>query len=124
MIASREWRRLLKKLKGRLFSSLMKEIRKQRLYNGRIHSELIKGKNRLRCLREAEFQVFSQWGEDGIIEWLVAMLDEIPEVFIEFGVEDYTEANTRFLLENRNWKGLILDGDVENIKAVMREDIY
>ena len=115
---------MLKKLKGRLFSSLMKEIRKQRLCNGRIHSELIKGKSKIGCLREAEFQVFSQWGEDGIIEWLVAKLDGIPEVFIEFGVEDYTEANTRFLLENRNWKGLILDGDIENIKAVKQEDIY
>lgn len=124
MNESIEWRGLLKKLKGRLFSSLVNEARKQRLCTGRIHAELLKGKRKIECLREAEFQVFSQWGEDGIIEWLVGRLEGIPEVFIEFGVEDYTEANTRFLLENRNWKGLILDGDIGNIEAVQRDEIY
>ena len=29
---------------------------------------------------------------------------------MEFGVEDYTEANTRFLLVHDDWRGLILDG--------------
>jgi hypothetical protein len=63
-------------------------------------------------VRDAEFQVFSQFGEDGIIQFLVAHVP-VPvdaEVFVEFGVEDYTESNTRFLLVHDNWRGLIMDG--------------
>ncbi|MBU1040878.1 MAG: FkbM family methyltransferase [Proteobacteria bacterium] len=65
---------------------------------------------KLECLADAEFKVSSQFGEDGIIEWLVQTLPQGDERFVEFGVENYREANTRFLLQNRNWKGLILDG--------------
>ena len=75
-------------------------------------------------MSDAEFRVSSQWGEDGIIEWLVQNLGELPNTFVEFGVEDYKEANTRFLIQNRNWKGLILDGDPENISSVTKDQIY
>ncbi len=40
-------------------------------------------------IENAEFKVFSQWGEDGIIQYL---LDYVPiknKVFIEIGVQDY-----------------------------------
>jgi hypothetical protein len=61
---------------------------------------------------DAEFQVFSQFGEDGILQFLVGHVP-VPvesEVFVEFGVETYAEANTRFLLLHDNWRGLIMDG--------------
>jgi hypothetical protein len=61
---------------------------------------------------DAEFQVFSQFGEDGIIQFLVGHVP-VPvdsEVFVEFGVEDYTESNTRFLLVHDNWRGFVMDG--------------
>jgi hypothetical protein len=76
----------------------------------------------LNALEDAEFQIFSQGGEDGIIEWLIQRV-AMPDSFIEFGVEDYTEANTRFLLEHRNWKGLVIDGSNRNIAAVRGHDI-
>ncbi len=60
-------------------------------------------------LREAEFKVYSQFGDDGIIQYLVGHIPAAPS-FVEFGVEDYTEANTRFLLVHNHWRGLILDG--------------
>ncbi|WP_291271240.1 hypothetical protein [Geothrix sp.] len=60
-------------------------------------------------LSETEFKVYSQFGDDGIIQYLIAHLPVIP-TFVEFGVEDYTEANTRFLLAHSQWRGLILDG--------------
>jgi hypothetical protein len=31
-------------------------------------------------------------------------------VFVEFGVADYRESNTRFLVMHDNWRGLIMDG--------------
>lgn len=61
-------------------------------------------------LRRAEFRVFSQFGEDGIIQFLVQRVPIEHEVFIEFGVDDYRESNTRFLLVHDNWRGLVMDG--------------
>jgi hypothetical protein len=60
-------------------------------------------------LREAEFKVFSQWNEDGILQYLIARVPTARPVFVELGVEDYREANTRFLAANNNWRGLIVD---------------
>jgi hypothetical protein len=80
--------------------------------------------DRLRHLSEAEFRVYSQWGEDGILEWLIRRLPISSHRFIEFGVADYREANTRFLLVNRNWKGLVMDGSLQNMKRVREEEIY
>jgi hypothetical protein len=61
-------------------------------------------------LPRSEFKVFSQFGEDGIIQFLVQRVPIENHVFVEFGVEDYGEANTRFLLVHDAWRGLILDG--------------
>ena len=77
-------------------------------------------------IQEAEFKVFSQFGDDGIIQYLVNRV-EIPagrRRFIEFGVENYRESNTRFLLLNNNWSGLILDGSAENINSIKNDQIY
>lgn len=60
-------------------------------------------------IERAEFRVFSQFGEDGIIQFLVQRVPIDHRVFVEFGVEDYAEANTRFLLVNDAWRGLIID---------------
>jgi hypothetical protein len=75
-------------------------------------------------LRQSEFRVFSQWGEDGIIQYLLEHVPIKQKVFIEFGVENYTESNTRFLLSNNNWSGLVIDGSDENIKYIHKDPIY
>lgn len=60
-------------------------------------------------LNELDFKVFSQSGEDGIIDYLLYSLDiKIPK-FVEIGIGDYQEANTRFLFERTNAKGLVID---------------
>ena len=61
------------------------------------------------ALRSSEFKVFSQFGEDGIIQFLVSRVPIEQAVFVEFGVDDYRESNTRFLLVHDNWRGLIMD---------------
>lgn len=75
-------------------------------------------------IRKAEFRVFSQWGEDGIIQYLVAQVPIDRPVFVEFGVENYVESNTRFLLTNNQWSGLVIDGSAENIEYIRRDPIY
>lgn len=71
-----------------------------------------------------EFQVYSQWGEDGIIQHLIKNINISRKVFIEFGVENYMESNTRFLLTNDNWSGLVIDGSQANINYIRNDDIY
>ncbi|MBB6270753.1 hypothetical protein HDF26_001180 [Pedobacter cryoconitis] len=78
----------------------------------------------LKNIHLAEFKVYSQWKDDGIIQFLVDYLDIESKTFIEFGVSDYAEANTRYLLMNNNWTGLIMDGSEDNMKSVQREEIY
>jgi hypothetical protein len=75
-------------------------------------------------VRQAEFRVFSQWGEDGIIQHLLRHVPIRQPVFVEFGVENYTESNTRFLLSNNQWSGLVIDGNAENIDYIKRDPIY
>lgn len=77
-----------------------------------------------KTIRDAEFKVFSQFGEDGIIQYLVRKLAPVPKSFIEFGVEDYRESNTRFLLLHDNWRGLIIDGSDSAIESVRRSALY
>lgn len=81
-------------------------------------------RTRLAGLHEAEFCAFSQWGEDGIIDWLIERLPGIPSTFVEFGVSDYRESNTRLLLQLRNWSGLIIDGSHEYIQNVRTQEIH
>ena len=91
---------------------------------GRLAAFEVQRLKEIDTLADVEFQVYSQFGEDGIIEWLVANLDLQNKTFVEFGVENYLEANTRFLLLNRNWTGLVLDGTPENIEHLRSSATY
>lgn len=71
-----------------------------------------------------EFKAFSQWGEDGIIQWLIHHINISRPIFIEFGVQNYVESNTRFLLINNNWSGLVIDGSKENVEYIKHDEIY
>jgi hypothetical protein len=62
-----------------------------------------------------EKQIFSQYGEDGITEYIINNLPSPATVktYVEFGVQTGIECNTRFLRENYNWSGLMMDGGTE-----------
>ena len=78
----------------------------------------------IKNIQNAEFKVFSQFGDDGIIQFLVDYLDIKEKTFIEFGVEDYKESNTRYLMMNNNWKGLVMDGSEERVKKIVGAEYY
>ena len=86
---------------------------------GGLESRMLRGAY-IASLREAEFRVFSQFGEDGIIQYLVQRVPIENEVFVEFGVEDYSESNTRFLLVHDNWRGLAMDGGDQHVDFMRR----
>jgi hypothetical protein len=91
---------------------------------GRVELRLDRGDSSGTGLEHHEFKVYSQWGEDGILQYLIRKVNVARPIFVEFGVENYTEANTRFLLLNNNWSGLIIDGSEENMRSVRSEPLY
>ena len=121
----------LKAIERRL--ELMEERLTRRLSNeqleriqealGRIENRQLENTGKTN-LADHEYTVFSQWGEDGIIQFLIRQIDVEHKTFVEFGVGDYAEANTRFLLVNNNWSGLVIDSDTENIERLRRSSVF
>lgn len=97
---------------------------RQLLTIGRLLSETVKSKKKIDSLSEVEFKVFSQWGDDGIIQWLVHNLDIPNKTFVEFGVENYRESNTRFLMMNNNWSGLVMDSSKWNVAQIINSEYF
>ena len=75
-------------------------------------------------LTSKEFRVFSQWGDDGIIQYLIRELNIENKNFIEFGVGNYYESNTHFLLVNDNWSGFIIDGSQKCMDIVKNNPFF
>lgn len=116
-------KKIILKIKERINFPLIREIEMQKIMIGRILSNQIKFAS-IESIHDTEFRVFSQFGDDGIIQWLTMHLELPNHTFIEFGVEDYTEANTRFLMMNNNWSGFIMDGSQENINKLKASYYY
>ena len=90
---------------------------------GRDKAFAVSEKSSLETLSDAEFRVFSQYGEDGIIQYLISRIKVPNKIFIEFGVENYLESNTRFLLINNNWSGMVMDACRSNINFIKKDPI-
>jgi hypothetical protein len=60
-------------------------------------------------LVETEVKIFSQNGEDGIIHYLTSRLKLNTKNFVEIGVGNYRESNTRYLYNKYYPKGVIID---------------
>ena len=83
------FKKILKKINNRLFVSILT-------------AQLIKNRTmyyKIKNLEDAELKIFSQNGEDGIIDYLLHSLNIHKPKFVEIGVGDYSEANTKFLYE-------------------------
>ena len=121
---------MIKYLKNKILTFLKinylkKEQEEIKLLLGRLNNKINRD-NQPNNLVDIEFKVFSQFGDDGIIQYLIEKIN-IPreyENFIEFGVENYSESNTRYLLFNNNWSGLIMDASNKNIKEIKNSNYY
>ena len=90
---------------------------------GLLHNKLNKDK-KFDNIQDYEFQIFSQFGDDGIIRYLIDNIKITKNKFIEFGVENYEEANTKFLLESFNWEGLIIDSNNNYVSDIKKKNYY
>jgi len=131
---------MLKKIRNKIlggsrFINILIKVKKQNdkfeilventmLQNGKVLTESILQKKDISSIHDVEFKVFSQWGDDGIIQYLINYLEISNKIFIEFGVADYLESNTRYLLMNNNWTGLVMDGSSINVDKIKKSDFY
>ena len=117
---------LVNRMMGRLMPPENKEPKDESalLMLGKLLSMQQKNLQKIESINEAEFKVFSQWGDDGIIQWLIQELEIEHRIFIEFGVSDYSESNTRFLMMNDNWSGFVMDGSEANVQKIVESDYY
>ena len=117
----------LKLFKKRIsqIDELIRSVDDLRQAVGRIESrQLLPNQKARRHLHDYEFKVYSQWGEDGIIQFLINSISIANKVFVEFGVQDYKESNTRFLLQHDNWSGLVMDSSGADISTIKGDQIY
>lgn len=63
-------------------------------------------------LAAAERSVFSQYGEDGVIERIFEVIEPGPKFAVEFGAHDgVTNSNMRNLVVNHGWSTFQIEGD-------------
>jgi hypothetical protein len=77
----------------------------------------------LEDLTRYEESVFSQNGEDGILRAIFGRVGARTRYFVEFGVEDGTQCNTRYLAERRAWRGLLMDGGHEDPRRNLHREM-
>lgn len=69
-----------------------------------------------------EKTVFSESGEDGVIEYIFKNISPKSKYFVEFGTENGDQCNTRALQETYGWKGLRMDGGFENPERFLHKE--
>ena len=124
VVIKRIFPRLFKKLKRYFTKDIIGRIETNSILLAQIQINRINELKEISSLKEVEFKVFSEWGEDGIIQYLINNVEIKNKIFVEFGVQDYKESNTRFLLINDLWKGLVIDSDEDFVSEIKRDEIY
>jgi len=74
-------------------------------------------------LWDAEVKVYSQWGEDGILDFLCEKLEISKPRVLEIGAGNFKECNSKFLAENRNASAYLVDGRTDLISSVNRDSL-
>lgn len=67
-----------------------------------------------------EKKIYSQNGEDEILEFIFSIIGTTNKFFVEIGVGDGSECNTRYLLEKR-WDGVMIDVDSPQSSFIKKE---
>ncbi|MBN1363965.1 MAG: FkbM family methyltransferase [Syntrophaceae bacterium] len=70
-----------------------------------------------------EKKIYSQNGEDGIIETIFDRIGTTNKFFVEFGCGNGEECNTRYLKEHKGWKGIQMDSDSSFPQRIKKEFI-
>jgi len=72
-------------------------------------------------LLDSQSNVFSQAGEDGVIEKILELIPDKDHWCVEFGAWDGAlYSNTRNLFANKNYSAILIESDVEKFKDLQR----
>ena len=114
------------KILNKLFNSEIskKDIEIKSLYGKNIILNKRKNYSKYKSINEAEEKIFSQNGEDGILDFILEKTKISEPRFVEIGVEDYIESNTRLIYEIRNAEGLIIDQKIDQKKLSKNLDLW
>lgn len=74
-------------------------------------------------LWDAEVSVFSQFGEDGILDTLCDLLAIPRPRVVEFGAAEFVECNSRYLAESRSASVLAVDAREELRTSILLRDV-
>ena len=77
-----------------------------------------------KSLWDSEVRVFSQWGEDGILDYLLDLAEISKPRILEFGAGNFTECNSRFAAEFRNASAYIVDQREDLVPSAEALDVY
>lgn len=69
----------------------------------------------MRSVKDIEFRIFSQNGEDGIIDYLISKCGGGDRTFVEIGCGSGEENNTASLAV-KGWSGVVFDKDTKEIR--------
>ena len=75
-------------------------------------------KNLFKSLNACSNKIYSQFGEDGIINEILNRIGEnnIDKWCVEFGARDgISDSNTYNLIKNNNYKAVLIEGDKKQI---------
>lgn len=74
-------------------------------------------------LQDHSRNVFSQFGEDGIIERIFRVIPEPSHTCVEFGAWDGIHlSNTRNLIANHGWSAVLIEGNAAKFPALVKNN--
>ena len=73
----------------------------------------------MKLINISEKKIFSQFGEDGIIETIFNKIGTTNKRFVEIGIEDGKECNTRYLIK-KGWAGIMIEGKKRDSKRAKK----
>lgn len=109
----------------RLYSLFSNDIAQIRLRIGQqslLSSRILR--SGFQKLSDAEITVFSQWGEDGILDYLCDVISLDRPHILELGAGNFLECNSRFLIENRFASSVLVDAREDLIPTVRNDGAY
>ena len=109
-------------MKKFLYDLIFKDYHYRKLYMIGLSHVLKMRENypNIKRLSDVDYKIFSQNGEDGILDYILHRLNIEKPKFIEIGVGEYIEANTRFIFERCSPKGAIIDC-IENLEQKVKK---
>lgn len=78
----------------------------------------------MKKISDFSYNIYSQFGEDGIIEKIFSIIGTKSKVCVEFGAWDGEYlSNTANLWKNHEWKAILVESDAERIKQVTHPNV-